>query len=155
MAQIEPEVFRLAASGNADAITTLLRTYGPQVRRRMMINPQWQAVLDVEDVMQVTYLEAFLRIRQLRTLDESTFVAWLTRVAENNLRDAVKELERDKRPDPRRRVQPTSPGDSFVALSEMVTSTSSTASRFASARETKALLEAAIGRLPAIYQQVV
>src|SRR5439155_22230002 len=118
-------------------------------------NPQWQSVLDVEDVMQVTYLEAFLRIRQLRVLDENTFVAWLTRVAENNLRDAVKELERDKRPDPRRRIQPMSSGDSFIALAELVGSTSTTASRFVAARETRVWLEAAIARLPAIYQPVV
>src|SRR5262249_2942348 len=155
MSHADPETFAKATAGNVDAITSLLRTYGPAVRRRLVIGPQWQAALDVEDVMQVTYLEAFLRIAQLRALGETSFVAWLTRIAENNLRDAIKELERDKRPDPRRRVEPRSPEDSFVALSEIVISSGVTASRFASARETRSALEAAVARLPEIYRNVV
>jgi RNA polymerase sigma-70 factor (ECF subfamily) len=148
----EDELFRRAAAGESDAVAALLLVYGPQVRHRLVINPRWRASLDVEDVMQVTYLEAFLRIKQLRTFNAAAFVSWLTRVAENNLRDAIKELERDKRPDPRQRVVPE---DSVIALAEMVGTTSSTGSRYASRQETQRILESAIERLPTIYQKVV
>ncbi len=149
---VEEDVFARAHAGNADAIAKLLLKYGPAIRARLAINPRWRSSLDVEDVMQVTYLEAFLRIRQLRTLDADTFTAWLSRVAENNLRDAIKELERDKRPDPRQRVRSE---DSFAALADLISSSTYTGSRYASREEMKHILEDAISKLPAVYQRVV
>ncbi|HEY3246511.1 MAG TPA: RNA polymerase sigma factor [Phycisphaerae bacterium] len=148
----DDELFRRAAAGESDSVAKLLLVYGPQVRARLTINPRWRAALDVEDVMQVTYLEAFLRISQIKKLDAATLVAWLTRVAQNNLRDAVKELERDKRPNPRRRIVTD---DSVMALAELVGTTSSTGSRHVARKEAQRALEVAIDKLPAIYQKVV
>ncbi|MCK4660113.1 MAG: hypothetical protein KAV82_11380 [Phycisphaerae bacterium] len=105
MSDEERQLVEGAVDGNADALDVLLREYGPQVRRRLSISSAWQGTLDGADVMQVTYMEAFLRIGQFAGRTPETFVAWLTRIAENNLRDAIKELERAKRPDPRRRVR--------------------------------------------------
>ena len=51
----------------------------------------------LRDVMQVTYLEAFLHIDQLTARDTSAFLAWLTRIAENAIRDAVRGLTRTDR----------------------------------------------------------
>jgi DNA-directed RNA polymerase specialized sigma24 family protein len=48
-----------AVAGDGKALTALLRDCGPLVRQRLSISPVWQATLDLEDVMQVTYLEAF------------------------------------------------------------------------------------------------
>src|SRR5437867_12054617 len=103
---VDAEVFRKAATGDQDAISRLLHVYGPTARRTLSISPQWQALVNAEDVMQVTYLEAFMRFGQLETFDADSVTAWLTRVAQNNLKDAIKELSRDKRPDPRRRIHP-------------------------------------------------
>ena len=125
-----------AVAGDAEALTALLKTHGPRVRRRLSINPAWQASLDVDDVMQVTYTEAFLHIAQFAGRTPEAFVAWLTRIAENNLRDAVKELERQKRAHPRRRVQPAREQDSYTTLLETVGVTTVTAGRHAAANET-------------------
>ena len=95
-----------AVQGDADALMALLRQFGPAIRRRLDINQAWRSKLDAADVMQVTYLEAFLRIGQLKTRDSEVFAAWLTRIAENNLRDAVRQFQRLKRPDPRRPLLP-------------------------------------------------
>ena len=46
--------------------------------------------------MQVTYLEAFLHLDQLKTRELAGFQSWLARIAENVQRDAWKALERKK-----------------------------------------------------------
>ncbi len=153
---IDAGVFEKAATGDQEAVAQLLHAYGPQVRRTLSISPHWQALVTAEDVMQVTYLEAFTRFGQLEAFNAESVTVWLTRVAQNNLKDAIKELERDKRPDPRLRIRPRSLEDSYVALAELVSATmSGTPSRFAGRREAQQLLEAAIRKLPSAYEQVV
>src|SRR5687767_13718056 len=61
-------------------------------------------IFDADDVMQITCLEAFLHIREFVPARPGSFAAWLRRLAENNLRDTVRELQRDKRPPPGKRV---------------------------------------------------
>lgn len=66
MAHADDERLSAAAAGDGDALGALLRQHGPGVRRRLHISPAWRAALDPADVMQVSYLEAFLRIDQLQ-----------------------------------------------------------------------------------------
>lgn len=54
--------------------------------------------------MQVTYTEAFLRIGTMQARNEKSFVAWLSQIAQNNLRDAIRALECGKRPNPKHRA---------------------------------------------------
>ncbi len=153
----EEQIVTRAIAGDEDALTSVLRRFGPVVRDRIKhrIGTQWRSAVDEDDVMQVTYLEAFLLINQFQWRGEGSFVAWLSHVAENNLRDAVRGLAAQKRPDPRRRVQPKGSTDSFVALVEMLGSTDSTPSRHAARDEMGQFLEAALGTLPPDYERVV
>ena len=82
-----------AVAGEAQALRTLLKRFGPQARLaiRGKIDRKWRPVLDEDDVMQVVYLEAFLHIDQLEAHDGRSFTGWLTRIAENALRDAIRE----------------------------------------------------------------
>jgi DNA-directed RNA polymerase specialized sigma24 family protein len=64
MEQSDDELVRAAAAGDGKALAALLHQYGPLVRQRLSISPVWRSALDPEDITQVTYLEAFLRIRQ-------------------------------------------------------------------------------------------
>jgi RNA polymerase sigma-70 factor (ECF subfamily) len=144
-----------AISGDRDVLTRLLHKHGPQVRARLSIASTWRAILDLDDVMQVTYMEAFLRIKQLQTADERTFVAWLTRMAQNNLRDAIRELTADRRPDPRLRARPMTVDESYVALSAMLGTASSTPSRVAGRSDNQRMIRAAVERLPPVYRDVV
>lgn len=144
-----------AVEGDREALAALLRRHGPEVRRRLSISPVWRAALDPADVMQVTYLEAFLRIRQLNGRTADAFVAWLTQLAKNNLRDAIKELERQKRPDPRRQVVEDPAEDSYVALLDVVGCSTRTASRDAARHEAHDLLKSALARLTDTYREVV
>jgi RNA polymerase sigma-70 factor (subfamily 1) len=148
-----------ATGGDADALAALLAQFGPAVRHRLVgrIGQAWRSVLDEDDVMQVTYLEAFLRIRSFRPRGEAgaSFQAWLAQVAENNLRDAVRGLERAKRPDPRRRVTGGVSQESYVSLVEMLGMTSTTPSRQAAGHEAADAIEAALAQLPADYRTVI
>ena len=151
----EENLIDAAVAGDGIALTELLRRYGPDVRQRLHVSQVWRAALDPADVMQVTYLEAFLRIQQLRARTPQGFLAWLTQLATNNLRDAIKGLERQKRPDPRRRAVSPASDDSYTALLDAVGSPTRTASQIMMRGEAQRLLQAALARLPESYRRVI
>ena len=105
--------------------------------------------------MQITYVNAFLNISEFVPHGIGCFVAWLTKIADNNRRNAIKGLEAGKRPNSRKQVRPLSDGDSFVGLLEMLGGTSSTPSGQAARREIRSTLESAIANLPVRFQEVV
>ena len=155
----ETSLVQRAASADEDALCELLRRFGPVVRDRLKgkIGQQWKASLDEDDVMQVTYLEAFMLIEQFKPRGEGSFTAWLSQVAENNLRDALRGLNAAKRPNPKQRVRAPSraSADSFVALVELLGTTENTPSRAAAAGEAVQILESALSTLPPDYERVV
>lgn len=51
-----------AVAGDRDALGALLEDFGPGVDAVLVIAPTWRGLLDSADVMQVTYLEAFMQI---------------------------------------------------------------------------------------------
>lgn len=149
-----------ARTGDHGAMSALLGRHGPVVRQRLnkRIGPHFRGVLDEDDVMQVTYLEAFLRMSAFTARAGApglSFVAWLTQIAENNLTDAIRGLERAKRPDPRRRVRSAPVQDSYASLIEVLGVESVTPSREAAMNEAVRAVEEAIKRLPPDYQKVV
>jgi RNA polymerase sigma-70 factor (ECF subfamily) len=155
MALSEQQLAIQAAAGDEGALTTLLRTFGPDIRVRIeaSISPKWRSILDADDVMQVTYLEAYLQIERFQPRGDGAFVAWLTRIAENNLRDAVDGLQRMKRPQPERRV--LAGDESAIELIEKLGYTTTTPSRQAAVHELQSGVEAAIAGLPEDYARVV
>lgn len=160
----ELDLIRRAIAGDTAAISLLLGRHGVEIARSLSIHPKWQSVVSVDDVMQVTYLEAFLEIADFVPLPLSAgrgaagshgFAAWLRRIADNNLRDAIKELERLKRPPPDRRIGVIDAG-SYVDLVHMLSADSVAGpSRVAAANEAVAFIEDALGRLPTDYQRVI
>jgi len=75
------------------------------------------------------YLEAFLRIGSFTSKGPDSFQVWLRQLAQNDLRDAIKALEREKRPPLGKRVELPPRDDSYVALYEFLGATSTTPSR--------------------------
>ena len=146
-----------AARADVRALRVLLERHGRGVRDTIAgkIGRQWRSLLDADDVMQATYLEAFLHLDQFTNGDESAFVRWLSRIAENNLRDAIRALQRQKRPDPRKRVHPISGEDSFAGLLGLFEATSATPSRHAARKETAEIIAEAIASLPPDYATAV
>ena len=148
-------LLKAVATGDNDALAALLARHGPAVRRRLTISPVWQGTLDAADVMQVTYLEAFLQVHQLADRTPAGFLGWLNRLAENNLRDAIKALERQKRPDPRQQIRRAAPGDSASTLLDHLRGTAQTPSRSVAGHESQQVLETALRQLPPAYAQIV
>jgi RNA polymerase sigma-70 factor (ECF subfamily) len=144
-----------AVGGDTEALSTLLAHVGPQVRAKLGIARRWQSNLDLDDVMQVAYLEAFLRIRSFVPNGMPAFAQWLLRIAENNLRDAVRALERMKRPPPDRRVPLQTGDESAVMLIEQLGVTTTTPSRQVAASELRSTLEAALELLPEDYARAI
>ncbi|HKQ47858.1 MAG TPA: RNA polymerase sigma factor [Phycisphaerae bacterium] len=157
MADDDTTLLQRAVEGDVAALRLLLERFGGEVRQRIAgrIDKRWQALLDEDDVMQVTYLEAFLHIDQLTARDTQSFLAWLTRIAENAIRDAIRGLSRQKRPDPARRIAPATVTDSYVGLLECLGVTTTTPSREAVSRDAAEVLKAAVERLPPDYRTAV
>lgn len=151
------ELIAAAVSGHDPSLTQLLRRYGPQVRATLqpLVSAKWQSALDVDDVMQITYLEAFLRVRQFDNRGDGAFLAWLMRIARNNLHDAIRELERQKRPQPDQRVSAVVGGESTFALLEQLGWTSTTPSRGAADDDVRRHVLDALAELPEDYEAVI
>jgi RNA polymerase sigma-70 factor (ECF subfamily) len=153
----QDELLARAVEGDADALGKLLEIHGPPIRRSIAgrIPRRWQALLSEDDVMQQTYADAFRSMAQFESFGDDSFTAWLTRLAQCNLHDAVKMLEREKRGGARRRIEAVGDDGSYAALYELVSATSSTPSRRAARAEARQTLEHAIAQLPEVYRQVV
>lgn len=146
-----------AMDGDRQALAALLEILGPRVRARIApkISGPVQTSLDADDVMQVTYLEAFLRIDAFTSGGVSGFLAWLTRLAEHNLIDAVRALDAAKRGGQARRITPTNHDESMANFVEILGVTSTTPSRVNARREGVDHLRGALGRLPPDYEKVI
>ncbi|MEZ5963209.1 MAG: sigma-70 family RNA polymerase sigma factor [Planctomycetota bacterium] len=138
-----------ARSGDLDALADLLGLHGPVVRARLERDLRAGAGLDVDDVMQVSYLEAFLRIGDLGAHDEAGFRAWLEAIARHNLADGLRALARTARPSTP--ADDDAPGDLLARLAAGVTSPSRAAAR----DEARTWLTEALAELPSDYARVV
>lgn len=146
---------QLARTGDDEALARLLQHFGPLIRAELDISPKWQAEVDADDVMQVTYLDVFLRIGSCAALHEGAFKAWLLQIARNNLLDAIRGLEAERRPPPERRVRVDGDGDACAQLFELLGATTSTPSRVVSRAELKSLVDQGLERLPPDYARII
>ena len=153
MGQSNDEQVLAAVAGDEEALTSLLGQHGTTVRQGLSIASKWQSIVDPDDVMQVTYIEAFLQIRTLKQLSSAGFFAWLRSIAENNLRDAIRALECDKRP--QNRLERGVGEDSYTTLLAQMSAGSTTPSRAAGRREIQQFVEDAIRKLPPDYEKVI
>lgn len=147
----DESLIQAAKAGDEDALTALLERYGIVVRQGLRINPHGGGQVDLDDVMQVTYVEAFLGIRGFQPNGPGSFLAWLRRIAENNLRDALRKLDREERNLPRA----TPDADSYTTLVARLSGTSTTPSQAARRREIQDIVEACLRNLPPDYEKVL
>lgn len=157
MSEEDSKLLQRAVEGDTTALRTLLERFGGEVRSRIrgQIDKRWQSMLDEDDVMQVAYLEAFLHIDQLTARDIPSFVAWLSRIAENAIRDAIRGLTRQKRPNPAKQITAMPGMDSYVGLLDCLGVTTTTPSREVASKDAIGVLQGAIDRLPNDYQTAV
>ncbi|MCA8960359.1 MAG: sigma-70 family RNA polymerase sigma factor [Planctomycetes bacterium] len=156
--EIEPEsdLLARAARGDDTALGRLIERAAPTVRSNLRgsIPTRWQALVTIDDALQEAYTEAFLSFHRWRPESSGAFVHWLTRLTRNNLIDAVRALETEKRGGRRRRAR-LDPEASAIELLDHVAGRGSTPSRTIARAEASAALHAAVRRLPDHYREVV
>lgn len=157
MAEMRRELLGKAVRGDEQALTELLEKHGPAIRRRLAgaIPKRWQSLLSEDDVLQQTYVDAFLDIGRFVGDDGRAFEAWLHTLAKRNMLDGIKMLETDKRGGDRRRIELGSRDESMVALYEVLGGTITTPSRKAARQEAGDALKKALESLPTAYRQVI
>ena len=151
------ELLRRAIEGDVDALSDLLELHSPTISGRIdkSIGQQWRSVLDADDIMQVTFVEVFLDFDRFPGSDIDGFVAWVTRIAKNNLSDAIRGLSREKRPQPSRRIQGAVGHESYVALIEQMGGITTSVGTKAAREEMVRHLDETLKRLPPDYEQVL
>jgi len=139
------------------ALSVLLKRHALAARRAVSgrIPKRWRSVLSEDDVLQQTFADAACDIRHFCGDTDRAFEKWLSRIAEYNLRDAIKLLKAEKRGGNRWRVELPSSGDSHRDLLNLLGYESSTPVRHASNAEIRSALEQAIARLPDAYRIVI
>ncbi|MCG8407104.1 MAG: RNA polymerase sigma factor [Phycisphaerales bacterium] len=151
------ELVLAACEGDRVALETLLQEFGPRVEAEIArkINPKWQSVLSSEDVMQVTYIEAFQQIGNLRKKTPDGFLAWLRTAANNNLKEAIQGLQADKRPNPENRIHAPKNQDSIVFFQNLLEESTTAASGKVAWNDFVRWLEVALLKLPRDYATVL
>ncbi|MEZ6016117.1 MAG: sigma-70 family RNA polymerase sigma factor [Planctomycetota bacterium] len=144
-----------AVAGDPVALEELLREHARAVCDALHIAAHWRHSFDGDDLVQVTSMEAVLRIGSLRAQTVAGFRAWLARMAENNLRDAIKGLEAQKRTPRSGVIKRESEGRSARMLLAQLASCDLSASAVARGREELELLQSALEDLPPTYKTVV
>jgi RNA polymerase sigma-70 factor (ECF subfamily) len=148
----------LAKDGDNLALGQLCKVYGERVRRivRLRMGKELRPKLDSMDLVQDALVSALEGIGSFTYSNEGDFLRWLSKIAENALRDNLDKLYTDKR-NIRKEVQPDSfrrtTGTGFFGTTGPIDAT--TPSVIMSRKEDLDKLEKAIDELKPEYRQVV
>lgn len=148
-----------AIAGNREALSRVLLRHDSELRRhiRTRIPVEFRALIDEQDVVQITYLEAYMGIGRFKSDAPNTFRSWLRRIADNNLIDAVRTLRASKNPPPSARLTDSKTTDSNTGdlLVQFAASMSKSPSRMLSVKEAKEWVEKCMTELPPDYEAVL
>ncbi len=92
-------LFDAAIAGDTAALEQLLMHHFAALERYIepRISAEARRHLGVEDILQEVLAQAFRDIGRIECRDEGAFFAWLKKVAENRLMDALRRIGRKKR----------------------------------------------------------
>jgi len=146
-----------AREGDEEALAELLALHVPRIRSEVQVGipRRHQTMLSADDVVQVTCTDAFLGVAKAGAEDEPGFAAWLSRVARNNLQDAIRRLDAEKRGGKARRIDPVAPTDARTFVERLFGADTDTPSRIAMRGESASALEHALQALPSDYRSAV
>jgi RNA polymerase sigma-70 factor (ECF subfamily) len=152
------ELVALAKDGDNSALNQLCKAYSERVRRivRLRMGKELRPKLDSMDLVQDALVSALEGIGGFTYSNDGDFLRWLSKIAENTLRDNLDKLYTDKR-DIRKEVQPgnfrRTTGTGFSRTAGPIDAT--TPSVIMSRKEDLDKLEKAIDELKPEYREVV
>lgn len=114
---------------------------------RLRLGPELRGQVESRDILQATLLKSFERIDQFEGSQSASLMAWLARIAENEIRDLVDYHHRQRR-DARRNVPLSGAGENLAAHVRSISSQL--------VLEDEALrLERGLESLPEHYRQII
>lgn len=148
----------LAKGGDPSAVDQLCRIYGERIRRivRLRIDRKLRSKIDSVDVVQDALVQALAGLENFTYKDEGDFLRWLSRIAENKLRDILDKFHADKRDIrreiPFKKIETNTDGGSFGVAGPLQTTTPSV---LLSRKEQLDRLERALDDLKPEYREVI
>lgn len=148
----------LAKEGDESALNRLCSVYGERVRRiiRLRLDQRLRPKLDSVDVVQDALILALDGLKDFTYRNEGDFLRWLSKIAENRLRDIFDKFHADRRDIhkeiPFRKEGRSTEGGSIGAAGPMRTTTPSV---IMSRKQALDKLEQALDELKPEYRQVV
>jgi len=153
------ELLRRVASGDRPALRLILTELRPQLRESLSSRiPAWlQRLVDADDIIQTAYVDVFRRIdSEFGPRDPRSFPRWVTAIALNRARDAIRQEKAAKRGGGRNgRAYSRKIEDSTISLLNQIAGSGESPSRSVSRREVVSAVQQAIETLPTRYQQVI
>ena len=152
------ELVALAKDGNDSALNQLCNVYGERVHWivRLRMGKELRSKLESMDLVQDVLFSALRDLGDFTYKDEGDFLRWLSKIAENRLRDNVDKLHADKR-DIRKEVRLDNPGPTtggrFFAVPGPIHAT--TPSVIMSRKEELEELAKAMDELKPEYKEVI
>lgn len=157
-AEQETTLVAAAIAGDSGALERLLLAQYDDLARRLegKLPARLQATQAVEDILQVTFSQAFRDIGRFEPRAEGSFGKWLARIADNRLLDAIKQHDCEKRGGGMRQVNSLSEHDSRVlSLWDWIAADESSPSSIVARDEALAALQVALASLPHDQQEAV
>ena len=144
-----------AAEGDLEALEALLRAHASPIASALLADGTLRRELDEDDLVQISSIEAILRISSLQTRTVPGFRAWFRTLAQNNLRDVARSMQAVKRNPGGRRITHGADGSSARTLFHAIVGEGPSPSAIAGADEQVAQMMAAMEQLPGSYAQVI
>ncbi len=153
----ESDLTERAIVGDRIALKQMIARVVPRIRQQLQasIPVEFQSVLSIDDVIQEALVSVFLSIGSFVPRKEDSFAAWVSEIARNTLREAVRMLRTQKRGGHRKRLDIACVDDSRDLLLDQIVVSTTTPSRHFSQLEMRNKLDNAIEQLPAISRQVI
>lgn len=152
------QLVTLAKDGDESALDQLCQVYSERVRwmMRLRMNKELRSKLESMDLVQDVIIHALRGLGDFKYKNEGDFIRWLSKIAQNALRDNLDKLHADKR-----NVRKELPLDGYWSTtnSRFVRSPGpidiTTPSMIMSRREDLAKLEKAIDMVKPEYKEVI
>ncbi len=146
-----------AQDGDDLAIDELLLRYYPRLERivRARVGPALRARVEIDDILQETFLQAVLRLSDFEMRSDSAFLDWLATIGTNQVLKAAEHHGRERRSASREEPLLVDMGDAVSARVRELTGRVSGPLTRALYRERDELLLAALDQLSGDHREVL
>jgi len=150
MATHENEMLAAALTGESTALQQLLLENCARLEEsiRPRIPMALRSVVDVEDVLQETFVRVFRDLASFREGNAEAFFAWVRAIADARLTDAIRAATRQKRGGGWNRAAVADVSGSFLDLVDLLSDEKRSPSRSVAAQEAINALQLAMVNLP-------